>query len=71
MSNSTMTKFNMTGVSRKTKDGIEAKESFKKKKLCAAVVGKLQWTFHLSSVVRGEDLYVPFSPSIPVGLESQ
>ena len=38
-----MSKFNMTGVTRKTKDGsMEAKEFFKNNKLCAAVVGKLQ-----------------------------
>lgn len=52
-----MSKFNMTGVTRKTKDGsMEAKEFFKNNKLCAAVVGKLQWTFYLSSVVKGKDL---------------
>ena len=47
----------MTGVTRKTKDGsMEAKEFFKNNKLCAAVVGKLQWSFYLSSVVKGKDL---------------
>ena len=43
ISNTVMSKFNMTGVTRKTKNGsMEAKEFFKNNKLCAAVVAKLQ-----------------------------